>query len=353
MSLDPIALQGSLHETIWGGQHLATVAGKTLPAGALVGESWETALDSRVISRPYAGQTLGDVTRELGVRLYGTRAQEIFGGRFPLLAKFIDAHDWLSVQVHPDDTYAHEHENGKLGKTEAWRILRTEPDAQIIHGLEKPETRQSIAAAIQDVKLEALTHRLGVSAGDVVLNQAGTLHATGAGIVLYEIQEYSDVTYRLYDYGRLGPDGKGRELHIDKGLDALNYQPLTHHLLKSIPIDVGADGAIVESLLVACHHFALAELVLCGEYPTRITTDGTSCHILTLIEGQADLTWGAINAPAGLVLTLGDTVVLPAEAAAYHLDLEPSEGHTRARILHSWVPIADDPRVRAWTAAQG
>ncbi|HKD76232.1 MAG TPA: type I phosphomannose isomerase catalytic subunit, partial [Ktedonobacterales bacterium] len=121
MGLAPILLQGSLHETIWGGQHLKHVAGKALPADILVGESWETALDSVALNDPYAGQTLGALTDQLGVKLYGTRAREICGERFPLLAKFIDAHAWLSVQVHPDDEYAAAHEGGKLGKTEAWR----------------------------------------------------------------------------------------------------------------------------------------------------------------------------------------------------------------------------------------
>jgi mannose-6-phosphate isomerase len=255
------------------------------------------------------------------------------------------------VQDHPDDDYARAHEGGKLGKTEAWRILRAEPDARIIHGLARATTRDEVAQAIRASQLEELTYSMPVTAGDVIINEAGTLHATGAGIVLYEIQEYSDVTYRLYDYGRVDGQGRGRELHIDKGLEVLNYHPLPRHLLQSSPIEAGLHKEPIEQLLVADRHFALSELRIDGEYPTRRATDGTSCHILTVIEGQAQLTWGSTAAPVGLTLTLGDTVVLPAEPATYHLELDPSDGHTQVRLLNAWVPIADDPNVAKWQAA--
>ncbi len=342
MSLDPILLRGSLHETIWGGQHLSTVAGKDLPPGATVGESWETAVESVALNAPYDGRNLGDITDQLGKRLYGEHAKEIFGDRFPLLAKFIDAHDWLSVQVHPDDTYARIHEHGKLGKTEAWRILRTDPDAQIMHGFTQPATREEVSDAIRLARLEELTYRMPVKPDDVVINHAGTLHATGAGIVLYEIQEYSDVTYRLYDFGRVGPDGKPRELHVERGLDVLDYQPLTQHLLNPTPYG-DTPGT---RLLVACHHFALAEAQLLPARDLRRATDGQSCHIITMIAGQARLDWeqGTANLP------LGQTVVIPAEAMQYTLSHAGSGAEAHALI--SWVPMLDEPQISAWLAAQ-
>jgi mannose-6-phosphate isomerase len=340
MSLAPILLLGELHETIWGGHRLATVAGKKLPANALVGESWETSLTSIARNEPYTNKSLGTLTADLGVRLYGTRAQAIFGDRFPLLAKFIDAHSWLSVQNHPDDAYAREHEGGKLGKTEAWLILHADPEAEIIHGMKDTFTRAQVAEAIASVHLEDLTYRMPVSAGDVVINHAGTLHATGAGIVLYEIQEYSDVTYRLYDYGRVGPDGKGRELHIERGLDVLTYEPLKQHLLRATPI------IQQEQLRVACTHFALAELTLSANAISSRITDGTSCQIVSIIKGAGSIRW---EDDQTLPLTLGDTLVLPADAARYTL-VASNEG---LEALASWIPIADDPNVAAWKAANG
>lgn len=348
MSLDPILLRGSLHETIWGGQHLTTVAGKDLPPGKTIGESWETAVDSVALNGPYTGRSLGELTAEYGVRLYGSRAREVFGDRFPLLAKFLDAHAWLSVQVHPDDAYANLHEHGKLGKTEAWRILRTDPDAQIIHGLARATNRAEVAAAIRDARLEALTYKMPVKAGDVVINQAGTLHATGAGIVLYEIQEYSDVTYRLYDFGRVGPDGRPRELHIEKSLDVLSYLPLPIHTLHALSLieetPTLASDKTREKLLVACRHFALAEVRADAARPFHHATDGRSCQIVTVIGGAARLIWGEDYRE--MALSLGQTAVIPAEQLDYQLHVMP--GSPTAVALVSWVPSANNLVVRQW-----
>ncbi len=345
MSLDPIVLQGTLKETIWGGNHLATLLNKSLPPHARIGESWETDLDARATNPPYTGHTLDNLTKELGVRLYGTRAQAIFGDRFPLLIKFLDAQAWLSVQVHPDDTYAAEHEHGKLGKTEAWRILQAEPGAQIMHGFARATNRDEVAAAIQANQLEKLAHYEPMKAGDIVLNLAGTLHATGAGIVLYEIQEYSDITYRLYDFGRLDANGKPRALHVAQALDVLDYDPLPRHLMQ--PITVGNPA---EQLLVADKHFALAEMQLTPGTTNRRTTDGTSCHIISVIAGDLRLTWGQPAAPQMGTVRQGETVIMAAEDAPYLL---AAASATPTRILIAWVPSSDDPAVQAWYAAQG
>ena len=130
--LAPIHLRSSLHLTIWGGRNLIRIAGKQLPDEEKIGESWETATDTVALNDPYTGQTLGALVDRYGEALIGARAAEVFGMRFPLLAKFIDAQDQLSVQVHPNDAYASAHENGKLGKTEAWYILQAEDGAEIV-----------------------------------------------------------------------------------------------------------------------------------------------------------------------------------------------------------------------------
>lgn len=355
MSLDPIVLRGVLHETIWGGDHLATLLGKAIPPATKVGEAWETALDAVAINPPYDGRTLGDLTTELGVRLYGTRAQAVMGDRFPLLVKFLDAHAWLSVQVHPDDAYAATHEGGKLGKTEAWRILHTQSHAQIIHGFAGPTDRAAVARACQDGTVEQLTARVPVHPGDVILNPAGTIHATGAGIVLYEVQEYSDVTYRLHDFGRTGPDGQPRQLHIDQALDVLDYAPPPRHTQRAIPIGPRDQTGMEDRhahMLVACTHFALLEADLSDGFPLRRITDGASCQIVTVIAGDVELSWGSLNAPKGMPLGVGETVVLPAEPDTFHFTPDGEAGDAAPRLLIAWVPMPDDPAVGAWQAAQ-
>ena len=355
MSLDPIAVRGVLHETIWGGAHLAALLGKSAAPGKRIGEAWETALDAPITNPPYAGRTLGEVTGELGVRLYGTRSQAIYGDLFPLLVKFLDAQAWLSLQVHPDDAYAAAHEGGKLGKTEAWRILHTDANAQIIHGFAQPTDRAAVAAAINAGTLEVLVDRVHVHPGDVVLNRAGTIHATGAGIVLYEIQEYSDVTYRLHDFGRAGPDGQPRQLHIPQSLDVLDYAPLLRHTCRPFPIGPrtpAGEPDAREQLLVADEHFALAEIALSAGYTARRVTDGTSLQIVSVIAGQIEMSWGATSAPRGMALSVGETVILPAESANYHFTPDDEDDDTVPRLLVAWVPNADDPNVQAWQTVQ-
>ncbi len=335
----PIHLRGSLHETIWGGQNLARYAGKPIPSGAKVGESWETETGNQVINPPYQGRSLDDLVAELGEALLGTQALAVFGARFPLLAKFIDAQDKLSVQVHPDDEYAHQHEGGKLGKTEAWYILHADPGAALIHGVHHPVNRAEVLQAIAAVTLEALVHEEPVQAGDVVFVPAGTVHAIGAGIVLYELQEYSDVTYRLYDYGRLTAEGKPRELHIQRALDVMHYEPTPIHKVRPVSLREERDGT-QQRCLVACRYFVLEELAFQQSFAA--STNLTSCQILSLLDGACTLRSGQDNP---LALGKGDTVVLPAALGSYILD-------GSCRLLRSYVPTPDDDLLRRFWSAQ-
>ena len=143
-----------------------------------------------------------------------------------MLAKFLDANAKLSVQVHPDDTYARLHEQGKLGKTEFWYVLDAAPGASIVHGFKTATSQEEVRQAIQDLTLENLLHEVHVSTGDIIFVPAGTVHAIGKGVLLYELQEYSDLTYRLYDYGRLSSAGIPRELHIERSLDVMHYDTI-------------------------------------------------------------------------------------------------------------------------------
>jgi len=332
--LGPLKLRASLHETIWGGRRLATLAGKTLPPDALIGESWETANDAVVETPPFARHTLAELVLRYGPALIGTRAVEIYGRRFPLLTKFIDAQQWLSVQVHPEDDYAAAHEGGKLGKTETWYILHAEPGSQIVYGFTRAVTRDEVRRAIAETQLESLLNTVEVRAGDVVFVPAGTVHAIGAGVALYELQEYSDVTYRLYDYGRLQANGQPRELHVDRALDVLRTEPPTTVQLTPQPTEpLGANGT--QRTLVACPYFVEEELRLDGE--AQLTVAPTSCQILTLLDGACEVA-GSVG--EAITLAHGDTAVLPATLGAATLRSLHASG---ARLILSYVPTADDP----------
>ena len=338
--LHPIHLQASLHETIWGGQNLARFAGKSLPPGTKIGESWETEIGNQAINPPYQGRLLSELVEQLGEALLGSQTIAIFGSRFPLLAKFMDAQDKLSVQVHPGDEYARQRENGKLGKTEVWYILHADPGAALIHGLSRAVTREEVQQAISSVTLESLVHDEPVQAGDVVFVPAGTVHAIGAGIILYELQEYSDVTYRLYDYGRLTAEGKPRELHIGRSLDVMHYEPTNTHKMQPVVLNDAGNGNL-HRCLVACRYFVLEELAFQG--PLSGTTSSASCQILSLLDGECTLRSGGDDA---LLLGKGATVVLPAQLGAYTL-----EGSS-CRLLRSYVPTPDDDLLRRFWSVQ-
>ncbi|HEU5441248.1 MAG TPA: type I phosphomannose isomerase catalytic subunit [Ktedonobacterales bacterium] len=337
--LPPLRLLAVPKETLWGGRNLETIVGKTLAPAALIGETWETATESTVADGPLGGETVGALVERYGKELLGWRAIEVLGHRFPLLAKFIDAQQWLSVQVHPDDAYAAAHEGGKLGKTETWYILHAEPGAQIVYGLSREATQDEVAAAIAANTLESLLETRTVAAGDVVFVPAGTVHAIGAGVVLYELQQYSDITYRLYDYGRLQADGTPRELHVAKALSVMRYGPRDARVRPaSLDDRTLPDGA--RRVLSASRYFVLEELALAGGWTSE--TSGASCEIVTLLEGQCEIASarGAVHARKG------ETVVLPATLGRYSLQGE-------ARLVRSYVPEEDAPGLRAWNAAQG
>lgn len=228
--LYPLTFTPVLKDYLWGGRNLEQL-GRTLPAPGVIAESWEIAGHedgtSRVNNGPYAGKLLTEVHAELGLDLIGRNnawAQE--RGKFPLLVKLLDAHNPLSVQVHPDDTYALAHEGNELGKTEMWVVLRAEPGAELILGVKAGTRRELFRRAIAESRLEPYLHRLAVKAGDHICVPAGTLHAIMGGLIIAEIQQNSNTTYRVYDWGRVGIDGKPRPLHVDKALDVINFEQI-------------------------------------------------------------------------------------------------------------------------------
>ena len=204
--------------TPWGCEGLRRLH-KAIP-DPRTGESLEVSVLPGLESRDSEGHTLSELLDAGGEAMRGTKV----GTEFPLLLKLISAGDMLSVQVHPDDAYARKNEHGKLGKTEAWVILDAEPGAQIVYGIREGVSREALASACEEggAAVQACLNKVNVKPGDVYYIPAGMVHALGGGVTLMEIQQSSDVTYRFYDWDRVDAQGKGRELHIQKGLDVTN-----------------------------------------------------------------------------------------------------------------------------------
>lgn len=305
-------LERRLDSRIWGGDTLGPWLGLR-DAPPKLAESWQVYEHNRIADGPLAGQTLAEVVTQHGAALVGTRSFERYGAEFPLLAKFIDAADNLSVQVHPDDEYAHRVEaaTGFHGKTEAWYILRATPGAEVIHGLVQPTDRATFAGAVREGTLLDLLRRVPVAAGATIFVPAGTVHAINAGIMLFEIQQKSDLTYRVYDYDRRDDQGRPRELHLERALDVIEYGAPPPDVTPQ-PLGEG------RTLLVACAYFTMERWELAAA--TQAATEPTSFEILTVIEGQADLAW----ADGTRRLRLGESIVLPASLGAYRVQPDPA-----------------------------
>jgi mannose-6-phosphate isomerase len=225
--LYPLTFQPVLKDYIWGGRNLERLYGRDLPPGAIA-ESWEIAAHEDgtavVDNGPHAGKPLTELHQELGLDLIGRRcrwAQE--RGTFPLLVKLLDAQERLSVQVHPDDAYAQAHEGNELGKTEMWVVLHAEPQAAVILGVKAGASAAAFRQAAAEGALEPYLHHLPVQSGDFVCVPAGSLHAILGGLVIAEIQQNSNTTYRVYDWNRQGKDGRPRPLHLDKALEVIDF----------------------------------------------------------------------------------------------------------------------------------
>ena len=335
--LYPLLTQPKLVEPIWGGSSLANWLDLPEPRPSRLGESWQVYDTNLVTNGPLAGCSLAELARAHGAALVGTRTMARYGPDFPLLAKFIDAADRLSIQVHPDDSYAHtvEAQTGFHGKTEAWLIVAAVAGADVTYGLAQLTSREAFAAAVAEGRVEELVQRIAVQAGDVVFVPAGTIHAINAGIVLFEIQQKSDLTYRVYDYDRRdATTGQPRELHLAKALAVIDYQPPGQGLIA--PLALGTSGA---ALLVACPYFALERQRL--EKACAMTVDSGTFQIVTLLNGALALEWDG----GALRLRRSESAVIPAHQAEYRLaPTEPSE------LLRAYVPDLNQLRAELHAA---
>ncbi len=305
-TLYPMLLEPTLHVKVWGGRHLETVMHKALPTDEPYGESWEMHDTSKVINGALAGRTLGEVLATYGADLIGDISDPKDG--MPLLVKLLDANEWLSVQVHPNDAQAKELEGEPRGKTEAWYVINAEKDARIVIGVNPDATREQVAAAIRDNRLEEMLVYANVDAGDILYVAAGTIHALGPGVLVYEIQQSSDTTYRLYDWGRMGLDGKPRPLHVNKSLIVAR--------LGSLPPIVYSGGDLRPVVPIVESPFFETTLHQLDNASADLDTDRRLFHVLTCIEGEV-----AVHAEGheSITLTTGRSAFIPARIGAYTL----------------------------------
>lgn len=301
VSAYPLRTQPLFQDYIWGGRKLADLLGKELPAEGAWAESWEI-IDhpehqSMVTNGALAGQTLRQITRDSKQWLLG----DFDGDALPLLLKYLDCQRVLSVQVHPDDAYGKQMTPPDLGKTEAWYIVAVEPGAVLYAGLREGITRAKLAAAVETGDVEKCLHEIYPSSGDCVFIPAGTVHALGAGLVVAEIQQASNTTFRLFDWNRLGNDGKPRPLHVDQAMEVIDFASGPRAL--QVPV-VRAEAG--RERLVECDKFVLERLV--GPESHSVAGDG-KFHYLTAPLGQVEL---RLSSGELEVLAVGDSVVIPA-----------------------------------------
>lgn len=301
--LHPLRFDPIFKRLVWGGRRLATVLRKPIGDGSEYAESWEIADHrsdvSRVSDGPLAGLTLRDLVRSHGEGLFGSS----IGARdqFPLLVKFIDAQQDLSVQVHPDDVRGRRLANDN-GKTETWVIVHAEPGSKIYAGLKPGTTREVMAAALEAGTVESLLHSFPARSGDCILIPAGTVHAIGAGVVLAEFQQMSDATFRLHDWNRLGLDGKPRQLHIAESLESIDFEagPVSPVSITRKITPWGSLESLCRSDYFELERWTLTDSTTIG-VPDRFT-------IVLGIEGEVEIHSSGLQISLGL----GQTLLLPA-----------------------------------------
>ncbi len=295
MNNAPFLLCPVYKDYIWGGDRLKKEFNKDTEISPLA-ESWECSVhpdgESMIISGEFRGKTLNNVLDD-NPEFLGSHPDKSFG--FPLLIKLIDANEKLSLQVHPNDEYAFEYENGEHGKTEMWYILDAKPDSKLIYGFAHNTEEETVKNAIANGTLQKHLNEIPVEKDDVFMVNAGTVHAIGSGIILAEIQESSNLTYRIFDYDRTDKNGQKRKLHIDKALKVMDY---TKSSFPRQPLRVlkYRRGAATE-LLARCRYFEVSRMLINADGVDVLNVpyeaDSFSFRVLLCIDGQGRMTYGS------------------------------------------------------------
>ncbi|MGM0498409.1 MAG: type I phosphomannose isomerase catalytic subunit [Bacteroidota bacterium] len=301
----PFKFEPIYKEKIWGNQKLRTVLNKDIPGDKKIGESWEISAvqgDTSIVKNGYlAGNSLQELIEVYMADLVGEKIYETYGIEFPLLIKFIDATDVLSIQVHPDDELAKKRHKA-FGKTEMWYVVQADEGAELISGFNQEMDKETYLKHLNNNTLPEILNNEKVKAGDVFYLPSGRVHAIGAGILLAEIQQTSDITYRIFDWNRMGADGKPRELHTDLALDAIDYKYYGKYRT-----DYEAEKN-ESANLVSCQYFTTNILEVDQEIEKDwITTD--SFVIYMCLEGKAEFEYDEEDR---VEIEAGETVLIPA-----------------------------------------
>jgi mannose-6-phosphate isomerase len=327
-SPEPFRIEPVFYPRIWGARSLAPLFPEKTNLSETIGEAWLTGWDCRVTTGPFAGKTLGEAWREMPVEWRGTRLAST--GHFPLLVKFIFPNDKLSIQVHPDDDYAAAHEQaaGGRGKTEMWHAVSAEPGAKVLLALKPGVTKERVLEFLAAHKLEELLEAHDVKTGDTFFLPAGTPHTIGPRMVLCEVQEYSDLTYRVYDYGRVDTNGKSRELHIEKALKVMDFSGSQGG--RVAPVSLPAERWS-KTLLAACPYFASER----WEFRATVQSESNRARfeLFVVLAGTGYIRW------KGSPVMYGPSQCWLIPASLGSFSLQPEQSTT---VLRTYVPDLSD-----------
>lgn len=305
----PLQFEAIIKERIWGGTKLNTYLNKPIYS-EIAGESWEISTvdgDVSIIANgPLEGKLLTDIIRENPEAVLGKKVHQQFGSQFPLLFKYLDAREDLSVQVHPNDELAQKRHHS-FGKTEMWYVMQADEEARLIVGFKQPSSAEAFRDSVQNKTLLSLLDSKKVKKGDSFFLETGTVHAIGAGTVIAEIQQTSDITYRIYDFDRKDAEGKTRELHIDLALDAINYEVTAAE--RNYDKEANTPNQIVD-----CRYFTTNFIPLDGEI--EVGKNGDSFTVYMCVDGRFELHHDGQT----YVYITGDTVLIPAEMRQYAIE---------------------------------
>ncbi len=308
MKLYPLQFEPILKERIWGGEKLKNVLNKPITS-TITGESWELSTvegDVSVVANgEYKGKSLSELINNNPNEILGTKVHQQFGKQFPLLFKYLDAREDLSIQVHPNDELAKKRHNS-FGKTEMWYVLQADEGSRIIVGFKDDSSPKEYVKHLEDDTLISILDTVKTKAGDVFFLETGTVHAIGAGILIAEIQQTSDITYRLYDFNRKDAQGNTRELHVDLALDAINYNKVDTQ--KKYDKDLNQSNTVVD-----CPYFTTNFLPLNGEI--SIDKLGDTFTVYMCVDGSFELETNGVK----FEYTKGDTVLIPAALKSFSI----------------------------------
>lgn len=309
MKFYPLQFEPILKERIWGGEKLKTILNKSITSN-ITGESWELSTVegnvSTVANGEWKGKLLTEIINSLPDEILGTTVHARFGKQFPLLFKYLDAREDLSIQVHPNDALAKKRHNS-FGKTEMWYIMQADDDARIIVGFKEDSNATEYLENLKNKTLLSILDSVKVQLGDVFFLETGTVHAIGAGLVVAEIQQTSDITYRIYDFDRVDAHGNTRELHADLALDAINYNKV--ETKKEYTKNINESNGIVD-----CPYFTTNFIPLDGAI--SVSKSGASFTVYMCVEGSFEIECN----DSKLHYIKGDTVLIPAAMNSFILN---------------------------------